>query len=107
MNEKLLTGKLHLKTTKASCFPPSVLFIHFINLSFYLCVTFVTKVTKCKFICTNMHYVVLFSCVYTFIHCYGCTAKCNGTVCHTYISHVHSIVLYIVECKCTVNVVYM
>ena len=39
------------------------------------------------------------------IHLYTVTAALPSVmVCHTYISHIHSIVLYIVECKCTVNV---
>ena len=42
------------------------------------------------------------------IHLYTVTAALPSVmVYHTYISHVHSIVLYIVECKCTVDVVYM
>ena len=37
------------------------------------------------------------------IHLYTVTAALPSVmVCHT--SHIHSIVLYIVECKCTVNV---
>ena len=51
------------------------------------------------------------SCVIYFmdiIKIYTVTAALPSVmVCHTYISHIHSIVLYIVECKCTVNVVYM
>ena len=39
------------------------------------------------------------------IHLYTVTAALPSVmVCHTYISHIHSIVLYIVECKCKCSV---
>ena len=68
------------------------------------------------FLNTKFHASSSFLCLYRSV-CVGPVRKPHCWFSHeaaqmsprddTYISHIHSIVLYIVECKCTVNVVYM